>query len=70
MRASSIKLIVSEYHVLWEALQHYEAHLEGLSSACQDEDKQLVYDEKLQDIEGMKRAIASSAMADYQLELK
>lgn len=70
MRASSIKLIVSEYRVLWEALLHYEAHLEGLSAACEDEDKQLVYDEKLQDIEGMKRAIASSAMADYQLELK
>jgi hypothetical protein len=70
MRAGSIKLIVSEYNILWEALLHYEAHLEGLSSSSDDEDKQLVYDEKLQDIEGMKRAIASSAMADYQLELK
>lgn len=70
MRASSIKRIVSEYRVWREALHHYEAHLEGLSSACDDEDQPLVYDEKLQDIEGMQRAIARSAMADDQLELK
>lgn len=49
MHASGIKPIVSEYRALWKALQHYVAHLEGLSSACKDEDKQLVSDEKLQD---------------------
>jgi hypothetical protein len=70
MSANGIRPIVSEYHLLWEALKHYEARLEKLSSMSTDEDQQLKYDEKIQDIEGILRALKIAAKKDYQLELE
>jgi hypothetical protein len=70
MSAKGIVPIVSEYHILWEALKHYEERLERLSSMATDEDQQLKYDEKLQDIEGLLRSVKIGAQSDYNLELK
>jgi hypothetical protein len=70
MSAKGIVPIVSEYHILWEALKHYEERLEKLSSMTTDEDQQLKYDEKLQDIEGLLSSVRIAAQSDYNLELK
>lgn len=70
MSAKGIQPIVSEYHILWEALKHYEEKLEKMSSMSTDEDQQLKYDEKLQDIEGLLKSLKISAMTDYQLKLE
>lgn len=69
MPNNGIKLIVSEYNILWEALSHYEKHLEQKSAAADNEDEELVFDEKLQDIEGIKNSIALAAKNDYSLDL-
>lgn len=69
MSAKGIQPIVSEYHILWEALKHYEERLEKLSSMSTDEDQQLKYDEKLQDIEGVLKSMKLAAMNDYELKL-
>jgi hypothetical protein len=69
MSAKGIRPIVSEYHILWEALKHYEGRLEKLSSMSTDEDQQLKYDEKLQDIEGLLKSIKIAAENDYELRL-
>jgi hypothetical protein len=69
MSANGIKPIVSEYHILWEALKHYEDRLEKLSSMTTDEDQQLKYDEKIQDIEGVLASLKIAAKADYSLDL-
>ncbi len=70
MSVKGINLIVSEYNLLWEALKHYEDRLEKLSSMSTDEDQQLKYDEKIQDIEGIMNSIKISAKNDYQLILE
>ena len=70
MSAKGMKLIVSEYHILWEALKHYEERLEKLSSMETNEDKQLAYDEKLEDIDGLLKSVKASAKSDYELEFK
>jgi hypothetical protein len=70
MSAKGITPIVSEYRILWEALKHYEERLEKLSSMSTDEDQQLKYDEKLQDLEGLLRSVKIAAQSDYQLELE
>ena len=70
MSANGIRPIVSEYNLLWEALKHYEQRLEKLSSMSTDEDQQLKYDEKIQDIEGILNSIKIAAKNDYQLELE
>ncbi|MCW8126458.1 hypothetical protein [Microbulbifer halophilus] len=62
--------IVSEYHILWEALKHYEDRLEKLSSMETDEDKQLTYDEKLQDLEGVLNSLKVAAKEDYGMDLE
>lgn len=69
MPAKGIQPIVSEYHILWEALKHYEERLEKMSSMSTDEDQQLKYDEKLQDIEGVLKSLKLAAMNDYELKL-
>jgi len=69
MPAKGIQPLVSEYHVLWEALKQYEEKLEKLSSMSTDEDQQLKYDEKLQDIDGLLKSIKIAAMNDYELKL-
>jgi hypothetical protein len=70
MPVKGIQPIVSEYHVLWEALKHYEERLEKLSSMSTDEDQQLKYDEKLQDIDSILKSIKNAAINDYELKLK
>ncbi|HEY0684054.1 MAG TPA: hypothetical protein VGD45_17110 [Steroidobacter sp.] len=70
MSVKGIQPIVSEYHLLWEALQHYQERLEKFSSMSTDEDQQLKYDEKLQDMDGLLRSIKLAAKNDYQLDLK
>lgn len=70
MSDNGIRPIVSEYNLLWEALKHYETRLEKLSSMATDEDQQLKYDEKIQDIEGILSALKIAAKKDYQLELE
>jgi hypothetical protein len=70
MSAKGVQFIVSEYHILWEAVSNYETRLEKLSAMCTDDDQQLQYDEKLQDIEGVKKSLQIAAKADYALELR
>ena len=70
MSGKGIAPIISEYRILWEALKHYEERLEKLSSMSTDEDQQLKYDEKLQDIEGLLRSVKLAAQSDYELDLK
>lgn len=69
MPAKGIQPIVSEYHILWEALKHYEERLQKLSSMSTDEDQQLKYDEKLQDIDGLLKSVKIAAKKDYELKL-
>jgi hypothetical protein len=70
MPAKGIHPIVKEYHLLWEALRHYQERLEKLSSMSVNEDDQLKYDEKLQDIEFILKSIKMAAQNDYQMDLK
>lgn len=70
MLDKGIKPIVSEYHILWEALKNYEEKLDKMSSMTTDEDQELIYDEKLQDIEGILNSLQISAKNDFGLELK
>ena len=69
MPAKGMKLIVSEYHILHEALKCYEERLDKLSSMTTDEDQEAMYDEKLQDIEGIKKALKIAAKNDFGLDL-
>jgi 2-C-methyl-D-erythritol 4-phosphate cytidylyltransferase len=69
MPAKGMKLIVSEYNILHEALKCYEERLDKLSSMTTDEDQEAMYDEKLQDIEGIIKALKISAKNDFNLEL-
>lgn len=70
MSGKGLQLIVSEYNILWEALTHYEERLEKMSSMTTDEDQQLKYDEKLQDIESVKISLKTAAMKDFDLKLE
>jgi hypothetical protein len=70
MATSGIKPTVSEYHILWEALTHYEMRLEKQSSMTTEEDQQLKYDEKSQNIDGLLTALKLAAQADYSLNLE
>jgi hypothetical protein len=69
MASAKLQFIIKEYRLLWQSLRHYEAHLEKLSATCEDEDQRVDYEEDLQNIEGMKRAIAQAAKAEYDIEL-
>ncbi len=69
MSAKGVPLLVSEYHILWEALAHYEARLEKLSEMSTDEDQQLRYDEKLQDMANLKQTVKTAAAQDWDLSL-
>jgi hypothetical protein len=66
---NGVQAIVSEYHVLWEALRHCKERLEKMASTTTGEDQQLKYDEKVQDIDGLLASIKLAARNDYQLEL-
>lgn len=69
MQDKGLNPIISEYNILWEALKHYEERLEKMSSMTNDEDQELVYDEKLQDIDGLLKSIKLAAKNDYNLDL-
>ena len=63
-------ILANEYHVIWEALSHYQSHLENKAlSAMSDKDKRK-YDERLQDIFDTKKTIQHSARDTYGFELK
>lgn len=66
----AVKLIVSEYNILWKALKHYEQHLQEVSEATEDEDQQIFVDEDLEKIEYMFRNLQQAAKADWDLDLK
>jgi hypothetical protein len=70
MSDKGIRPIISEYHILWEALKSYEEKLDKMSSMTTDEDQELIYDEKLQDIEGVLNSLKYAAETDYGLKLK
>ena len=36
----AVKFIVSEYNIVWEALKHYEKHLQEISQNSDDEDEE------------------------------
>lgn len=65
-----VRLIVSEYNILWRALKHYEKHLQEICETTADEDEQLSVDEDLMKLEGMFRDVRAAAKADWQLDLK
>lgn len=66
---SENKLLVSEYHLVWEALGHYEKYLENMSLSAANEDEELKYDDKLQDLQNAKKSIKYAALESYGLEL-
>ncbi len=57
MPAKGMKLTISEYKILNEALEFYKERLEKRSFMPNDEDKGLEEDEKLQDLEGLLNAL-------------
>lgn len=63
-------ILIKEYNVIWEALAHYEKYLEQMSLSASNEDEELSYDEKLQDIEGARKTIQYGALNSYGVELK
>jgi hypothetical protein len=50
-------ILVKEYNIIWEALNHYEKYLVQASLSASSEDEQLVFDAKLQDIDGARKTI-------------
>jgi hypothetical protein len=70
MSSKGISSIISGYHILWEALKYYESRLEKLSPMESDEGKQLSYDEKFQDIDGVLNSIKAAARSDFDLEFE
>ncbi|WP_331345017.1 hypothetical protein [Cellvibrio sp. UBA7661] len=63
-------ILVKEYNVIWEALNHYEKYLEQMSLSAPSENEQLVFDEKLQDIDDARKTIQYGALNSYGLQLK
>lgn len=63
-------ILVKEYNIIWEALSHYEKYLEQMSLSASSENEQLVFDEKLQDIDDVRKTIRYGALNSYGLELK
>ena len=63
-------ILIKEYNIIWEALAHYEKYLEQMSLSASTEDEELIFDEKLQDIEGVRKTIQYDALTSYGMELK
>lgn len=63
-------MLIKEYNIIWEALSHYEKYLEQMSLSASSEDEELLFDEKLQDIENTRKTIQYSALNSYGVELK
>ncbi|ALV06451.1 hypothetical protein [Roseateles depolymerans] len=66
----AIRLIVSEYNILWAALKHYRQHLEHVAATTADEDQQLNADEDLMKMDYMAQSIQACAKEDWGLELR
>jgi hypothetical protein len=64
-----VQPVAGGYHALWEALRHYKERLEKMAAMTTDEDQQLKYDEKVQDMDGLLASIKLAAKNDHQLEL-
>ena len=67
---SDSTILVNEFNIIWEALNHYEKYLENMSTSAPTEDEELLYDEKLQDLENTKKTVQYAALNSYGLELK
>jgi len=65
----TLDFIVSEYHLLWEALKLYERHLREASSEAEDEDQRILADEKLIKLEAMFKDVQAHARDDWGLNL-
>ena len=63
-------ILIKEYNIIWEALAHYEKYLEQMSLSPSSEDEELIFDEKLQDIESARKTIQYGALNSYGVELK
>ena len=63
-------ILIKEYNIIWEALSHYEKYLEQMSLSSSSEDEELLFDEKLQDIENTRKTIQYGALNSYGIELK
>lgn len=63
-------MLIKEYNIIWEALNHYEKYLEQMSLSASSEDEELLFDEKLQDIENTRKTIQYGALNSYGIELK
>ncbi len=66
----AIKLIISEYNILWSALKHYEKHLEQVSEETTDEDQRLLVEEDLEKMEYIFKNVRRSGNEDWGLDLK
>lgn len=66
----AVKFIVGEYNVIWEALKHYEKHLQQISQTSEDEDEEILADDKLMKLEGIFKDLQDAALKDWGLELK
>ena len=69
MSVNGIKPFINEYRLIWKALKRYEVELEELSSYAFHEGLEKEYDEKLQDIDALLKALRVSAKKDYDLDL-
>lgn len=67
---SDNQFLISEYNTIWEALKQYEKYLENMSLSACNEDEELKYDEKLQDVMNTRKSVQYSALNQYGLELK
>nr|WP_297383613.1 hypothetical protein [uncultured Roseateles sp.] len=65
----AVKFVIGEYRLLWEALKRHQSELEKESAATENEDDQLLVDDKLQKIDDMLRGIAIAAKADWDIDL-
>ena len=63
-------ILIKEYNIIWEALAHYEKYLAQMSLSSSSEDEELIFDEKLQDIESARKTIQYGALNSYGVELK
>lgn len=65
-----VRFIVSEYNLLWESLKRYEQHLQKEAVEAEDEDAQILADEKLIKLGAMLKDVQDGAKQDWGLELK
>ncbi|WP_431051737.1 hypothetical protein [Roseateles sp. L2-2] len=65
----AIQFVIGEYRLLREALKLHQSKLQRESEAIEDEDEQLLVDDKLQKLNDMLRGIAIAAKADWDIDL-